>query len=125
MPSAAQFQPVVAYETVTVTIAQSTTVSNAIDLHGCTLVGVFLPSTFNGTALTFQASTTLDGTYVAVEDGAASPANVTLTATAASKYIAIPAAIQEQLRGVRFLKVVTSTAQADTDTVLTLALRPI
>ena len=125
MPGPSQFQPIVSYETVTVTIASSTTVSNAIDLHGTTPVGIFLPSTFNGTALTFQASTAFDGTYVAVEDGGASPANVTLTATAASKYIAIPAAIQEQLRGVRFLKVVTSTAQADTDTILTLALRPI
>ncbi len=123
--SASQFQPKVAYETVTVTIASSTTVSSAIDLNGTTPVGIFLPSTFNGTALTFQASATSDGTYVAVEDGAASAANVTLTATAASKYIAIPAAVQDQLRGLRFLKIVTSTAQADTDTVITLALRPL
>lgn len=125
MPSVSDFQPRVSFPTVTVTIASSTTVSNAIDLHGCTPCGVFLPSTFNGTALTFQAAPAFDGSYVAVEDGASSPANITLTATAASKYIAIPATVQEQLRGVRFLKIVTSTAQADTDTILTLAVRPI
>jgi hypothetical protein len=125
LAAASNYQPKVSYETVTVDIETSTTVSSAIDLHGATLVGIFLPSTFNGTALTLQASSTIDGAYVAVEDGAGSPANITLTATAASKYIAISAAIQDQLRGVRFLKIVTSTAQADTDTVITLALRPI
>ncbi|MCE9566357.1 MAG: hypothetical protein K8U57_30405 [Planctomycetes bacterium] len=125
MPSASNFQPVVSYEDVTITIASSTTVSNAIDLHGCTPVGIFLPSTFDGTTIKFQAASAYDGTYVAVEDGASSPADVVLTATAASKYIAIPQAIQEQLRGIRFLKVVTGSAQTTTNTVITLALRPI
>lgn len=123
MTSASQFQPIVAYETVT--IAASGTVSGAIDLHGCTPVGVFVPSTFDGTTIKFQASTTLDGTYVAVEDGAGTPAEITLNTSAASKYIAISSAIQEQLRGIRFLKLVAGTSQATTDTVITLAVRPI
>lgn len=124
MPSASNFQPVVAYETVTVDISESTTVSTPIDLHGCTPVGIFLPANFDGTTVKFQASTSLDGTYVAVEDGAGTPAEITLTASAHSKYIAISAAIQEQLRGIRFLKLVTGV-QSTNDTVLTLALRPI
>ena len=123
MTSASNFQPVVAYETVT--IATSGTVSGAIDLHGCTPVGIFLPSTFDGTTIKFQAATTLDGTYVAVEDGAGTPAEITLTASAASKYIAISAAIQEQLRGIRFLKLVAGSTQTSTDTIITLALRPL
>src|SRR5260370_538426 len=109
--SASNFQPTVSYETVTITIATSTTVSNAIDLFGCTPVGILLPSTFDGTTLKLQACDTFDGTYVAVEDGATSPAEITLTASAASKYIAISGTIQQQLRGIRFLKVVTGSAQ--------------
>jgi hypothetical protein len=124
MPSASQSQPVVSYETVTVTIATSTTVSNAIDLHGCTPTGIFLPSTFDGTTVKFQAATAFDGTYVAVEDGAGTPAEITLTASGASKYVAISGAIQQQLRGLRFIKLVTGV-QSTTDTVITLALRPV
>lgn len=122
--AASNFQPKVSYETVTVTIADSTTVSNAIDLHGTTPVGIFLPSTFDGTTVKFQASTAIDGTYVAVEDGAGTPAEITLTTSAASKYVAISAAMQEQLRGLRYVKLVTGT-QSTTNTILTLALRPI
>lgn len=122
--AASNFQSKVSYETVTVTIASSTTVSNAIDLGGTTPVGIFLPSTFDGTTVKFQASTAIDGTYVAVEDGAGSPAQITLTATAASKYIAIPMAVQDQLRGLRFIQLVVGT-QSTTDTVITVALRPI
>jgi hypothetical protein len=122
--SASQYQPKVAYETVTVTIATSTTVSNAIDLHGTTPVGILLPSTFDGTTVKFQASTTPDGTYVAVEDGAGTPAEITLTTSGPSKYIAISGTIQQQLRGLRFIKLVTGV-QGTTDTVITLALRPI
>jgi hypothetical protein len=124
MPSASQFQPVVSYETVTITLATSTTVSNPIDIHGCTPVGIFLPANFDGTTVKFQAATAFDGTYVAVEDGAGTPAEITLTASGASKYIAISAAIQQQLSGLRFIKIVTGV-QSTTDTVITLALRPI
>jgi len=124
MPSVFDFQPVVAFPTVTVTIASSTTVSNAIDLHGTTPCGIFLPATFDGTTVKFQAAVAFDGTYVAVEDGAGTPAEITLTASAHSKYVAISGAIQQQLRGIRFLKLVTGV-QSTTDTVITLAVRPV
>lgn len=123
MVAETDFQPLVTYKQVTVASGQ--TVSSAIDLHGTTPVGIFLPSTFDGTTVKFQASTALDGTFYAVEDGAGTPAEITLTASAHSKYIAFSSAIQQQLRGIRFIKVVTGTAQSSTDTVLTLALRPI
>jgi hypothetical protein len=124
MPSVSDFQSKVSFPTVTVTIATSTTVSDAIDLHGCTPVGIFLPATFDGTTVKFQAAPAIDGTYVAVEDGGGTPAEITLTASAASKYIAISGAIQQQLRGIRFLKLVTGV-QSTTNTVITLAVRPV
>lgn len=125
LAAASNYQPRVSYETATITIASSTTVSEAIDLHGTTPVGIFLPSTFDGTTIKFQAASASDGTYVAVEDGGGTPAEITLTASAASKYIAFSAAIQDQLRGLRFIKVVTGSAQTTTNTILTLALRPL
>jgi hypothetical protein len=120
MPSASQYQPLAAYEDVTVTIASSTTVSNAIDLHGASLVGFFLPSTFDGSTISLQAASSLNGTYVAVQDGAGSDYTLTV---AASRYIPIPNLAVTA--GLRFIKLVTGTAQTTTDTVITLALRPV
>ncbi len=126
MPNTSDFQARVCYDKVaTITIASSTTISDAVDLGGCSLVGLFLPATFDGTTLTLQACSTIDGTYVAVEDGAASPAVITLSATAHSKYIALSAAVQDQLRGLRFIKLVCGTAQTTTNTLITLATRPL
>lgn len=39
----------------TITIATNTTVSAAVDLGGCTLVGVRTPAQLTGTSLSFQA----------------------------------------------------------------------
>lgn len=120
MTSASNFQPIVAYETVTV--ASGGTTSGALDLHGCTPVGFFLPSTFDGTTIKLTASTTIDGTYVAVQDGAASPADITYTTSAASKYVAVTN--PDALLGLRFIKVVLGT-QTTTDTIVTVAVRPL
>ena len=89
----------------TVTIANGGTVSNGVDLGDAQLAGIILPAAFTGVALTFQGSH--DGvTYFAVTklDG------TTLTAVVApAKYVQVPI---DALQGVRFLKVVSGSAEA-------------
>ncbi len=89
----------------TVTIANGATVSNAIDVADSQIVGVFLPAALTGVALTFQGSVD-NNTFNAITkvDGTA----YTLT-IAAAKYVMIP---PNDLGGVRFLKVVSGTAEA-------------
>lgn len=96
----------------TVTILNGTTVSNAIDLQEAEVVAVITPAALTGVAITFQASH--DGvTYkqVTKEDGTAYSITV-----AASKYVNIP---RTALNGVRFLKLVSGSAEgADRDIIL-------
>lgn len=106
------------YYDLTATIASGQTESAAIDLHGTELMGMFIPSTFDGTTLTLQAAPALDGTYVAVQDGFGSDVSFTV---AASKYIAI--SNLTATAGLRFIKLVAGTSQSTTDTVITLSVR--
>lgn len=99
----------------TATIATSGTTSGAVDLGNRKLVSIFLPSTFDGTTITFTASTTLGGTYVAVLNPL-SGAAVSYT-VAASRVININPA---DFAGLRFIKIVAGTTQSTTDTILTL-----
>src|SRR4051812_41268875 len=105
----------------TATIAVNGTTSSAVDLSGCTLVGLFIPSTFDGTTLTVTASTTLGGTYIPVQVDHTSASAYTITTTA-SQYVplsnlAIPA-------GLEFIKLVAGSTQTSTSTAITLAVRP-
>jgi len=118
-PAATQFQLNDAYD-ITATVASSGTTSGAVDLAGTDLVGIFIPSTFDGTTITFTVSTAIDGTYVAVEDGLGSAYTITTTA---SRYV--PISNVASLVGARYLKIVTGSTQTSTSTVFTLALRPI
>ena len=106
---------------VTATIASGGTTSEEINLADFTLNGIFLPSTFDGTTITFTASPESGGTFVAVEDAAGS--TYTLTTSGASKYI--PITNLAIFSGLQYIKVVSGTSQSTTDTVLTLALRPL
>lgn len=117
--TASQFNPNDSYD-VTATVTVDTATSAAVDLYGTDLAGIFIPSTFDGTTITFTASATLGGTYVAVQDGAGNA--LTLTTTA-SRYV--PISNLAQISGLRFIKLVCGTTQTTTDTVFTLALRPI
>src|SRR5574343_182709 len=118
MATADEFPSNLRSVTATITVATSTTVSAAVDLAGCVLVGIQMPATFTGTALTFQAATTLTGTYQAVYGTGGSAVSYTV---ANSRFIAVdPAA----LMGVRFLKVVSGSAEgANRD--IELIVRPI
>jgi hypothetical protein len=120
MPTSTDFSPKVCYD-LTATIAVSGTTSGAVDLSGCTLVGLFIPATFDGTTLTITASPTLGGTYVPVQVDHTSASAYTITTTA-SQYVplsnlAIPA-------GLEFIKLVAGSTQTSTSTVITLAVRP-
>lgn len=120
MPSSTQFSPQLCYD-LTATIAVNASTSGAVDLSGCTLVGLFIPATFDGTTLTITASTTLGGTYVTVQQDHTSSSAYTITTTA-SQYVplsnlAIPT-------GLEFIKLVSGSTQTTTSTVITLAVRP-
>ncbi len=101
-----------------VVISASGTTSNAIDLGGTALCGVYIPSGFQGTSITFQAATAIDGSFVAVKgkDGQ----NISAT-VAASQYTALDPA---DFAGVRFLKIVSGTTESAQRT-LKLAARPV
>ena len=101
----------------TVTIANGATQSDSIDLDGLCLVGVFVPSGFDGTTLTFQTSLD-DSTYVDVQDGAGNAYSVTV---AASKYVPVD---PTKMVGVRYLKITSGTTQSPAAT-LTLSARPV
>lgn len=119
----ASYQPQVNYD-LTATIATGQTTSGEVDLGGTMLVGVFLPATFDGTTLKISAATASGGTFVTVENGAGTPADVTLTASAHSKFVPLAAADRDIVRGLRFIKLVAGSSQTTTDTVITLATIP-
>lgn len=100
------------------TIAASGTTSGEIDLSGTTLCGVFIPASFQGTAITFQAATTTGGTFVTVKDGAGNSVSKTV---GASQYVKLD---PSDFAGIQFLKIV-SNATESAERVLTLAARPV
>lgn len=97
---------------VTVVIATSTTISGAVDLSGLRNWGVLVPANFDGTQIAFQTSDTLGGTYGDVYDMTNQRVVMTLTA-ATLRYYDVPG----ELMALRFLRIVTLTVQATTDTV--------
>lgn len=109
----------------TATIAASGTQSSGVDLGGHTLVGLFIPSTFDGTTITVQVFPTsafaTSHTAQAASTGGASTA-LTLT-VAAGQYAPI-----ENLAitaGWQYIKLTAGSTQTTTDTVITLAVRPV
>jgi hypothetical protein len=104
------------FPTVTITSGQAT--SAELDCGDETLVGVILPSTFDGTALTFSVSATSGGTYYSLCSGGAA---LSIT-VAASQYVALDPSI---FAGVRFVKFTSGTAQSGTDTILVAVVRPV
>ncbi len=96
---------------VDVTIGASGTKTAAVDLGGFTLVGILLPATFTGTALTFEAAEALAGTYRVVK--AVGGSSVSLT-VAQNTYVAVdPTALQ----GVNFIKLVSGSTEGSARTI--------
>ena len=104
-----------------VTIAVGQTVSSAVDLYGTALVGFITDANLTGTALTFQGSDSLAGTYkaIALLSTGVNIAGVVTT----NKYYTLGTTID--LSAVRFLKIVSGSAQSTNPTVITLITKPI
>ena len=102
--------------TASVTIASGATESDELVLDGYAMGMVHLPSTFDGTSLTFMVSPTFGGTYVALEDS--SGASISLTVEASKAY-----ALPEALFGAPYCKLVAGSSQTTTDTVIPVTLR--
>lgn len=88
-----------------VTITSGTTTSPEIDLGGTVLVGLQLPATMTGTAMTFTAALVSGGTYQAVQDGTGSAISKTISG---GKYIGIDPTL---FRGARFIKLVSGSSE--------------
>lgn len=121
MPNANEFPACVSTD-LQATIASGGTTSNEVDLAGTTLVGLYIPSTFDGTTLTLTAAPTAGGTHVAVQIDHTSASSYTITTTA-SRYV--PLANLAIPSGLRFIKLVAGSSQTTTDTVITLVTRPV
>ena len=115
--SSNQFQ-ILTQADLTATIASIGTTSEAIDLMGCELVGLHLPSSFTGTTIKITTAPTLGGTYQNVLSGGS---DYTL-AVAQGKYV--PIENLAILAGCRFIKIVSGSSEA-AERVITLATRPI
>lgn len=112
---ALQFSATKVNNTKTAVIADNGTVSEAINLEDGTLVGVYIPTGFVGTALTFQASN--DGTNffaVNVLGGALS------YTVAASKYVGID---PKDFYGVKYVKFVSGSSETGGPLTLTASIR--
>ena len=83
--------------------------STAVDLEDCEILGLVLPTLVSG-ALTFTVSSTLTGTYVALQ----SKALAALTISATTGGIAIASDDLAGLKGYRFVKIVSATTQTTT-----------
>ena len=105
--------------TTTATIASGATESEAVDLGGLELAGIFVPSTFDGTSISVKVAPSLTGTYVTLREAEAD----FIVTVAADRYV--PIENLALFAGVQFIKMVSGTAQATTNTTLTLALRPL
>jgi len=98
--------PTTSIGTRTATIPNAGTTSPAVSLNGATLVGIITPAALTGTALTFQASPTLTGTYSPVYATGGTQVSYTV---GTSRYIVIPA---QDMAGVQFVKVVSGSTEA-------------
>lgn len=95
--------PVLAHKSAV--IANAGTKSAAVDLGGLTLVGIHLPATFTGVALTFETCDTLTGTFQPLYNGSG---QVSYTVAQARSYAIDP----KDFYGVRYLKVVSGSSEA-------------
>lgn len=92
--------------TVTMTIANGQQSSGAINMKGMALVGIFTPAALTGTALTFEVSQTLAGTYVPLKVTTSGTA-LSYTVTTSSYYAIDP----KDFAGVQFLKIKSGSAE--------------
>lgn len=116
MPDASQYQSSISFPVATIANGQSA--SAAVDVFGACLCGVYLPDTFDGTAISFRAGTSLDGPFYDVQDG-----DGALVSRDAEPEVYIPLEICIFV-GVRYLQVISDTNQTGPTNVV-LAVRPV
>lgn len=104
--------------TTTAAIANGATTSGAVSLEGVTILGIIMPATFTGTALTFQVCDTSGGTYVALYDSTNAAVSVTVGTSRA--YYLDPAIFAAW----RFVKVVSGSTEGGARSI-TLLTRPV
>ena len=104
MTSTGQFNPAIAYDRLAV-IASGATVSSVVDTRGGIITGLILPAAFTGTAITFQVSDKVDGTFVALYDETNTA--ISLTVAQGRGYKIDPSL----LAGWRFVKIVSGSAE--------------
>jgi hypothetical protein len=114
MASVTQLDRVITPTTATVAVDAAT--SSRVVLDGFAIGMVYLPSTFDGTTVTFTVCDTEDGTYLAYE--AADGTAVTITTNASSAF-----ALPEGLFGAAYMKFVCGSTQTTTSTVIRLTLK--
>lgn len=102
---------------VVITVGQ--TASPEIDLRNMTPVGLFAPSDWDSTTITFQTAPTSGGTYVTMKDGAGADYSRSISA---SQYIPLDPVL---FAGMDFMKIVAGTTVAGTNSTLTLMCRPV
>lgn len=99
----------------TATIASGATESDAVELRSFAGGGYALPSTFDGTTLTFKVCSTEDGTFQTLYDQYGSALSITV---AASRSFPLP----QEIFGWLFFKFVAGTSQSTSDTSITVVL---
>jgi hypothetical protein len=106
------YAPPVAYKTALIDISESTTISSVVDLEGYKVAALEF-GTMTGTTMTFLASSTMDGTYVALMDDAGAAISIVI---ASDEVIAITDAVNAMaLAAVRFIKLVSGSAEVGED----------
>lgn len=103
----------------TVTIADTEDTSDAVYLEGDTLVGLITDAELDGTAITFEVSNAIDGTYVPLHAPGGTEVSVTV---AASRAVYLDPTI---FGGWRFVRLVSGSAQDGADTTITLVAMPL
>lgn len=88
-------------------IANGATLSDAVDLEGFELVGIWIPANFQGTTIGFQTAEKPDGTFQVVRN---TTGDISLTC-APSRVLVLPTT--DTLPFLRFLKLVVSAQNAN------------
>lgn len=117
MPISAEYQSPLRYDSIAL-IQDGETLSNAIDLHGTSLVGLSVPAGFSGSQLSIYSAISFDGTYRVVKNINGTAATMTCVA---DEHIAL---VPFDLASVRYVKVLSNVSQVG-DCEITLVTRPV
>lgn len=102
-----------------VTVSSGQTTSGGITLGGQMVVGLLIPSTWDGGNITVQGSDTLNGTYVDVYD---SSGNIcTATVGGASRIVGLSGSLLQAVSNLPFIKIKTANAVGANRTIVILA----